>query len=113
MPLTQMIASVSRYRPEDVEDAMAGLPDALKAILHRALQRKPSERYPSAAELRDALRAALAAQPQPFGRKEAAEELARLMSDASVLRDRVELDEAGIFPEGLDADEAMPTPITK
>ncbi|WP_434348512.1 serine/threonine-protein kinase [Myxococcus virescens] len=113
VPLTQMIALVSRYRPEDVEDAMAGLPDALKAIIHKALQRKPSERYTSAAELRDALRAALAAQSQPFGRKEAAEELARMLSDASVLRDRVELDEAGIFPEGLDADEATPAPNAK
>ncbi|QDE91265.1 protein kinase [Myxococcus xanthus] len=113
VPLTQMIALVSRYLPEDVEHAMAGLPDALKAIIHKALQRKPSERYTSAAELRDALRAALAAQSQLFGRKEAAEELARMLSDASVLRDRVELDEAGIFPEGLDADEATPAPNAK
>ncbi|GEL68315.1 serine/threonine-protein kinase [Myxococcus virescens] len=113
VPLTQMIALVSRYRSEDVEHAMAGLPDALKAIIHKALQRKPSERYTSAAELRDALRAALATQSQPFGRKEAAEELARMLSDASVLRDRVELDEAGIFPEGLDADEATPAPNAK
>lgn len=113
VPLTQMIALVSRYRPEDVEHAMEGLPDALKAIVHKALQRKPSERYSSAAELRDALRAALAALSQPFGRKEAAEELARMLSDASVLRDRVELDEAGIFPEGLDADEATLAPNAK
>ncbi|NOJ91599.1 serine/threonine protein kinase [Corallococcus coralloides] len=110
VPLTQMIALVNRYRPEDVENAMAGLPDALKAIVHKALQRKLSERYATAAEMRDALRAALAAELQPFGRKEASEELARLMSEASVLRDRVELDEEGIFPEGLDADEATPAP---
>jgi serine/threonine-protein kinase len=33
-----------------------------------------------------------------------------MLSEASVLRDRVELDEEGIFPEGLDADEATPAP---
>nr|WP_253899540.1 hypothetical protein [Corallococcus carmarthensis] len=110
LPLTQMIALINRYRHEDVEDAMAGLPDALKAIVHKALQRKPSERYATAADMRDALRAALAAESQPFGRKDASEELARMLSEASVLRDRVELDEEGIFPAGLDADEATPTP---
>lgn len=110
VPLTRMIALVNRYRPEDVEKAMAGLPDPLKPIIHRALQRKPSERYATAAELRDALRSALAAESRPFGRKEASEELEHLLSEASVLRDRVDLDEEGFFPDGLDAGEATPAP---
>ena len=93
-----------------MENAIAGLPDELKAIVHKSLQRKPSERYATAADMRDALRAALAAESQPFGRKEASEELARMLSEASVLRDRVELDEEGLFPECLDADEPTPAP---
>src|SRR5215217_1413594 len=105
-----MISLVNRYRPEDVENAMAGLPDSLKPIIHKALQRKPSEGYATAAELRDALRAALAAQSRPFGRQEASEELERLLSEAPVPRDRVDLDEEGFFPDGLDASEATPAP---
>lgn len=110
VPLTQMMALVNRYRPEDVEHLTAALPDVLKAILHKALRRKPSERYATAAELRDVLQAALAAESRPFGRKEASEELARMLSEASVLRDRVELEEEDFFPEGLDVPEATPAP---
>ncbi|RKH36368.1 serine/threonine protein kinase [Corallococcus praedator] len=114
VPFTQMMALVNRYGPEDVERAVAGLPDMLKAILHKALQRKPSERYATAAQMRDALRGALAVESPRFERQEASEELARLLSEASVLRDRVELDEEGFFPEGLDADDVVtPSPDTK
>jgi eukaryotic-like serine/threonine-protein kinase len=113
VPLTQMMALVNRYGPADVERAVASLPDALKAILHKALQRKPSERYATAAEMRDALRAALAAEPRPFGRQEASEELARMLSEASIMRDRVELDEEEFFPQGLDTYELPSSPDKK
>ncbi|XXF78507.1 serine/threonine-protein kinase [Myxococcaceae bacterium GXIMD 01537] len=109
LPLARMIALVNQYGPEDVERAVARLPDALKVIIHKALRRKPAERHATAAELRDALRAALAMEPRPFGRPEASAELARMLSEASAQRDRVELDEEGFFPEGLDAEEVPPS----
>lgn len=102
LPLTQMQALIAEYTPADVERVVALLPEPLKALLHKALKREPAERFASAAEMRDALRAVLAAMPQPYGRKEAAEELALLPSEASVMRDKVELPE-DVFPVGLEA----------
>lgn len=39
-----------------VRDIRAGVPAALDAVIARAMERRPDERYPSAAEMRDALR---------------------------------------------------------
>ena len=89
LPLTQMKALISRYGPADVERAVARLSEPVKAILHRALMRAPAERFASAVEMRDALRAVLATKRQPYGRQEAAEELGLLPSEASVMRDKV------------------------
>jgi serine/threonine protein kinase len=96
---------IESYGPEDVERAVEGQPEPLKVILRRALQWTPSERYATAAELRDVMRAGLARMPQPYGRKEASEEVAGLISDASAQRDRVELLQEGIFPGNLEEHE--------
>lgn len=106
LPFTQMKALIARYTPADVERAAARLSEPVKAILLKALKRQPSERFASAAEMRDALRAVLVTKRQPYGRKEAAEELELLPSEASVMRDKVELPE-GMFPAGLDAHELV------
>lgn len=108
LPLERMQALMARFGPEDVERAAAGLPALLKDLLHKALRREPSERYATAGAMREALRVALAGQPPPYGRKEAAEELAHLLSEATVIRGRAEFAEAGLFPDMQDAHELEP-----
>jgi serine/threonine-protein kinase len=106
VPLAQMMARVTRFGPTEVEAEAAGLPEALKAVLHRLLRRVASERYATALELRDALRDYLASLPRPYGRPEVAAEVEQVASEATRLRGKVELLESGLFPEGLEADEA-------
>jgi len=101
LPFEMVRSLIDTYQPEDVEKAVEGQPEPLKVILHKALRRKPAERYATAAELRDAVRAVLAQMPQPYGRMEAHEEVARLISEASAERERLELPQDGIFPERL------------
>jgi serine/threonine-protein kinase len=103
--LWRVLTAVAQYRPEDVERAAAGLPEGLKAILHKALQRDPDRRHATAAELRQELRAQLTLLAPGYGRKEAAEEVERLISEASALRDVAEPVESGIYPEFLDSHE--------
>jgi eukaryotic-like serine/threonine-protein kinase len=105
LPFELMRGIIESYTPEDVEKAVEEQPEPLKVIVRKALQRASSERYATAAELRDATRAALAYWPQPYGRKEASEEVARLLSEASALRDRVELPQDDFFPENLEEHE--------
>ncbi|MCP3136725.1 serine/threonine-protein kinase [Pyxidicoccus xibeiensis] len=113
LPLTQMLAVVERYTPADVEQAVAGLPPDVRAVLHRALRKEPCERYASAGELcaalRDCLSAAVAREGRPYARAEAALELARLTTDASASRDQVELLDESLFQAGLEAHELGPT----
>ncbi|XXF77532.1 serine/threonine-protein kinase [Myxococcaceae bacterium GXIMD 01537] len=106
VPLAQMMGRASDFGPADVEREARDLPEPLKEVLHRALQRAPERRHGSALELRDALRAYLATLPSPYGRPEAALEVAQVTSEATRLRGKVELLESGLFPEGLEADEA-------
>lgn len=105
LPFEMVRGLIDTYQPEDVEKAVEGQPEPLKVILLKALRRKPAERYATAAELRDAVRAVHAQMPQPYGRMEAHEEIARLISEASAERDRMELPQDGIFPEGLEEHE--------
>jgi serine/threonine-protein kinase len=96
---------------EDVERATAALPPALQAVLVQALRREPEARHATAAALRDALRACLAqeerAAGQAYGRKELAAELERVISEASARRDEVEVDDEGLFPDGLEEHELV------
>ncbi|MBN1208540.1 MAG: serine/threonine protein kinase [Myxococcaceae bacterium] len=110
LPFELMRSLIERYGPEDVEKALKGLPESVKAIIHKALRPTPAERYATAAEMRDALLGALGQMPQPYGRKEAREEVSKLVADASAHRDRLELPQEGIFPEGLDAHELFVRP---
>jgi serine/threonine-protein kinase len=109
LPFEMVRSLIDTYKPEDVEKAMAGQPETLKAILHKALRHNPAERYGTAVELRDAVRAVLAQLPQPYGRMEASDEVARLISEASAERDKLELPQDGIFPEGLEEHELSST----
>ncbi|WP_052518681.1 serine/threonine-protein kinase [Archangium violaceum] len=75
-----------RFGPDDVERIARQAPAPLKQIAHRALRSDPSERYQSAAEMRDDLRAYLRSLRQPFGATEAAAELADILEKASALK---------------------------
>jgi len=110
LPFELMRNMIERYGPDDVEKAVRGLPESLKAIIHKALRKVPAERYSAAAEMRDALLRVLGQMPQPYSRKEARQEVSQLISDASAHRDRLELPQKGIFPEGLDAHELFVRP---
>ncbi|RKG72846.1 serine/threonine protein kinase [Corallococcus terminator] len=108
LPLTCMLAQVRCYTAEDVACAVAELPEAFGAALQQALRREPGARQVTAGALRDVLRDCLALEQRReggrlYGRKEAAEELARLVADASVARDQVELEDEDLFPMGLEA----------
>jgi serine/threonine protein kinase len=110
LPFELMRSLIERHGPEGVEKAVKGLPESIKAIIHKALRREPAQRYVTAAEMRDALLGALAQTPQPYGRKEAREEVSELISEASAYRDRLELPQEGIFSEGLDEHELFVRP---
>ncbi|HEX5748880.1 MAG TPA: serine/threonine-protein kinase [Archangium sp.] len=75
-----------RFGPEDVERIAYKAPAPLKQVAHRALRSDPAERYQSAAEMRDDLRAYLRSLRQPFGATEAAAELADILKKASALK---------------------------
>ncbi|WP_312302274.1 protein kinase domain-containing protein [Diaphorobacter nitroreducens] len=53
----QALAHVARHAPQLPDDLGAGVDDGLRSILRRALARDPAERYASAQDMCDALRA--------------------------------------------------------
>ncbi|HZH15374.1 MAG TPA: protein kinase [Archangium sp.] len=75
-----------RFGREDVERIADKAPAPLKQVVHRAIRSDPAERYQSAAEMRDELRAYLRSLRQPFGVPEAAAELADILKRASALK---------------------------
>ena len=68
------------FGPERVEWLARDLPEPLKQVVSRALCRNREERYPTGREMAAALREWLGDLSQPFGREEAAKELAPLLS---------------------------------
>jgi serine/threonine-protein kinase len=98
---------VDSYTPEDVGRETEGLPEAVRAIVHRALRRDPAERYASAEEMRHHLRTQLIALAPGYGRREAAEELAEAISDASATRQTGVPAERDVLPEHMDEHELL------
>jgi serine/threonine-protein kinase len=107
LPLTRLLALMASYTPREVVRATAGLPQDFQVILQRALRREPAERFPSAGQVRDALRACLARERQEgvYGRQEAAAELTQLINEASAARDEADLGDERLFPSGLESHE--------
>lgn len=113
LPLEQMMSLVKRYTRDDVERATATLPEALRVVLRRALQREPSRRQGSAEELGRELRVRLQELRPGYGRAEAADDMARVISDASAMRDIGEPLESALYPSGLDEHELLPDTVKK
>ena len=87
LPLMLLMMWMDTYTPDDVEKATAGLPEGFRSVLRKALRQPAAERYTTAEDMRDALRECLvqvreAGDGRPYGRKEAAEELSRLITEA-------------------------------
>jgi hypothetical protein len=72
--LAQAFWGAASFTPTDVERMAAGLAAPLKSLVVRLLQREPAERFQTAAELEEAMRARLAV-VGPYGAAEAVEEL--------------------------------------
>jgi serine/threonine-protein kinase len=72
--LAQAFWGAASFTPADVERMAAGLAAPLKALVVRLLHREPAERFQTAAELEEAMRARLAV-VGPYGAAEAVEEL--------------------------------------
>ncbi|WP_309896239.1 serine/threonine-protein kinase [Archangium sp.] len=85
LELETLADRVLHFGPEEVQQVAEDLPAPLRRIVARALRPHPDERHPSADVLRDELRAWLQGLPRPYGAKEAEQELARLLQEASDL----------------------------
>jgi serine/threonine-protein kinase len=108
VPLVRLMARVKSYGTQDVDQVVAGLPEGLQAILRRCLGRTPAERYATAEELRRELHAQRVLLAPGYGRNAAAEEVARLLTEAGSQRDVAEPVEEGLYPECLDVPEQVP-----
>ncbi|WP_395850093.1 serine/threonine-protein kinase [Cystobacter fuscus] len=85
LKLETLADRVLHFGPEEVQRVADEVPEPLRRIVSTALRPSPNERYPSADKLRDELRDYLRGWPQPYGAKEAEEELAALLKEASDL----------------------------
>ncbi|MFP2960782.1 hypothetical protein ACLEPN_23940 [Myxococcus sp. 1LA] len=103
------------YRDEDVDAALQGLPEQLRAILQKLFKRNPSERFASADELEKALRARMA-ELLPYGPHDAVMEVENALCDAGEAMEELDLgdDEGGFVPAGLrmrpDNADTLPEP---
>jgi serine/threonine protein kinase len=84
------ILRAATFAPQDVDELTQPLAQPLRSIIRRLLQRKPEERYPSAAALEVELRAGLASLGAPYGASEALEEVLRSLTGASMQRGVIE-----------------------
>ena len=75
----EVIWRAATYTPEDVEEATAKLPEALRLPLRKLLQREPAGRYQTAGELAGELRRW---HGEAYGEREAAAEIKRAVKDA-------------------------------
>ncbi|WP_224364453.1 hypothetical protein [Hyalangium versicolor] len=76
------ILRAATYTAQEVEELTEDVFPPLRSILRTLLQRRPEDRYPSAAVLEDELRKGLAALGTPYGAAEAIAEVRRISSAA-------------------------------
>ncbi|MFY2559341.1 serine/threonine-protein kinase [Corallococcus terminator] len=101
LPLEQMRVLLDSFGPEHIERAVGAMAPDLREVLHTALRVAPEERFATAADMGEALRAALTKRHPGYGRHEAAAEVARVMAEGGFSRDQDESGEGGLFLEGL------------
>jgi serine/threonine-protein kinase len=73
----------------------------LRAVVQRALRVSPDERFATAADMRDALRACLSRWGQPYGRQEALAELRELVEETEAARRELGMTEDDLVPHAL------------
>lgn len=95
----QLAAQAARLRPEDVEQVTCKLPAPLRAVAQRALRVNPAERYATATELRDDLRAYLASARQGYGPEQLVAEVRKLRIKPRGNRNPVESSQESLPPE--------------
>jgi serine/threonine-protein kinase len=81
------ILRAATYTAQEVEELTEDVFPPLRSILRTLLQRRPQDRYPSAAALEDDLRKGLAALGAPYGAPEALAELQRISKAARMHKD--------------------------
>jgi eukaryotic-like serine/threonine-protein kinase len=81
------ILRAATYIAQEVEHLTEELFPPLRSILRKLLQRRPDDRYPSAAVLEAALRQALGALGAPYGAAEAVAEVRRMTAQARMHKD--------------------------
>jgi serine/threonine-protein kinase len=82
---SELMRRIRLLSTQQVEEATRSLPEGLRSILHRVLAPRREDRYPTGAELSQALRDYLWASGQRYGRTELAAEVSALHEAA--LRD--------------------------
>ena len=94
LPLETLANRVLHFGPEEVQRASEELPEPLQRIISTALRPNPAERYQTAGQMRDELRAFLnrPERQKPFGAKEAKAEANALFDKAS------DLEKLGAYP---------------
>jgi serine/threonine-protein kinase len=79
---TEMAMRMERFRLEHVERATQGLSAPMRALLIRALQREPADRFQSGLELRDELWAFLGGNGRCYGPRDAERESSLVRGEA-------------------------------
>ncbi len=80
------ILRAATFTPQDVDEITEPLAHPLRSIIRRLIQRKPEDRYQSAAALEADLRECLASLGVPYGATEALEEVLSALTGASLNR---------------------------
>ena len=91
-----VIWRAATYTPEDVEEATAKLPEALRLPLRRLLQRDPAARHQTADELAVELRRW---HGEAYGEREAAAEIKRAVKDAGDVLSELDIRRPGSMDE--------------
>jgi serine/threonine-protein kinase len=84
------ILRAATFTPREVEECTQALFPPLRAAIRALLQRKPEDRYSSAAALEADLRAGLASLGAPYGAAEARGEIRTSLEEASGNRDQLD-----------------------
>lgn len=100
IPLGQLAHRLLNFGPKEVARALRKLPPRLCRIIAKALRVEPSERYPSALEMAQALRGFLSEECPTYHQAEVARERAQLIQAAKKLPEPVAYSvlEPGILP---------------